>query len=350
MGWWSRIKRAFGIGRAEAWGEPPPNEREPVWELVIRDMRARDRFGRAKYGTPLQAFNGRNVLKDIYEEDLDRIAYLRQLLEEQRMGEEVNEVGPPTLRVGARGLADLINENARLMARVDELLASNSRLVEERRDVDINGQVRQFFVIAEQAMGTHPHVPKQAVTRFRARLVAEEFIELMEAIFAESAYLPTAGEEVKLAFIRDLLMSYVDEARIELDLPKMADACADVDYVVAGMRVAFGIDGRPIMRAVHAANMAKQGGPIRPSDGKRMKPEGWTPPDIVGELVKQGWSPCSVCEQRDAEFGGLCAECDADAHGERDELDRVRNLPVKEVRMGNIHDHIAEDIDREVMG
>lgn len=25
------------------------------------------------------------------------------------------------------------------------------------------------------------------------------------------------------------------------------------------------------------------------ADGKHMKPEGWTPPDVAGELVKQGW-------------------------------------------------------------
>lgn len=39
---------------------------------------------------------------------------------------------------------------------------------------------------------------------------------------------------------------------------------------------------------VHRANMTKATGPIAPN-GKRMKPPGFRPPDIVGELKKQGW-------------------------------------------------------------
>jgi hypothetical protein len=65
--------------------EPPPkqNESTPVWELVIADMRERDHVGRAKYGTPLQAGNGRNPLIDAYQEALDLAVYLRQAIKEQ---------------------------------------------------------------------------------------------------------------------------------------------------------------------------------------------------------------------------------------------------------------------------
>ena len=65
-------------------GEPPPvpNTNKPVWELVIEDMEARNKFGIEKYGTPLQANNGRNALKDAYEEVLDLAVYLRQAMEE----------------------------------------------------------------------------------------------------------------------------------------------------------------------------------------------------------------------------------------------------------------------------
>ena len=38
---------------------PKPNAGTPIWELVIADMRERDRIGRERYGTPLQAHNGR---------------------------------------------------------------------------------------------------------------------------------------------------------------------------------------------------------------------------------------------------------------------------------------------------
>ncbi len=61
---------------------PLPNDSIPIWELVIEDMRQRDNIGRAKYGTPLQAHNGRNALFDAYQEALDLVVYLRQLIEE----------------------------------------------------------------------------------------------------------------------------------------------------------------------------------------------------------------------------------------------------------------------------
>lgn len=63
---------------------PTPNVSTPIWELVIADMRERDRVGRERYGTPLQAHNGRDALQDAYEEALDLAVYLRQAIEEKR--------------------------------------------------------------------------------------------------------------------------------------------------------------------------------------------------------------------------------------------------------------------------
>lgn len=59
--------------------EPAPaaNATPPIWDLVIADMRARDAFGRKKYGTPLQAGNGRRMLVDAYQEVLDLAVYVR---------------------------------------------------------------------------------------------------------------------------------------------------------------------------------------------------------------------------------------------------------------------------------
>lgn len=83
--------------------QPPPkqNDAPAVWDLVIldvgkgfphadprrveavlADMRERDKIGRERYSTPLQAHNGRNARIDAYQEALDCVAYLRQCLEE----------------------------------------------------------------------------------------------------------------------------------------------------------------------------------------------------------------------------------------------------------------------------
>src|SRR5690349_14083545 len=51
-------------------------------DQVVDDMRERDRVGRERYGTPLQAGNGRNHLVDAYQELLDYAVYLRTHLEE----------------------------------------------------------------------------------------------------------------------------------------------------------------------------------------------------------------------------------------------------------------------------
>jgi hypothetical protein len=66
--------------------EPPPaaNNSTPIWEMVIADMQERDRVGRQRYGTPLQANNGRDALLDAYQEALDLVVYLRQAIEERQ--------------------------------------------------------------------------------------------------------------------------------------------------------------------------------------------------------------------------------------------------------------------------
>ncbi len=90
--------------------EPPPiaNDKPAVWDLVIADvttdnnsgnprlhrlmihalvvdMRERNRIGTEKYGTPLQADNGRDALVDAYQEALDLCAYLRQCVAEGKI-------------------------------------------------------------------------------------------------------------------------------------------------------------------------------------------------------------------------------------------------------------------------
>jgi hypothetical protein len=51
--------------------------------MVLADMAARDAEGRRKYGVPLQPHNGRDALRDAYEEALDLCVYLRQALYER---------------------------------------------------------------------------------------------------------------------------------------------------------------------------------------------------------------------------------------------------------------------------
>ena len=65
--------------------EPAPikSNQPAIWDLVMKDIRERDEYGQKKYSTRLQPFNGRDALIDAYQEALDLIVYLRQLIYER---------------------------------------------------------------------------------------------------------------------------------------------------------------------------------------------------------------------------------------------------------------------------
>lgn len=63
--------------------DPVPNDKPAVWPLVMVDMASRDNLGRKRYGTALQPFNGRDNLRDAYEEALDLAVYLRAAIYER---------------------------------------------------------------------------------------------------------------------------------------------------------------------------------------------------------------------------------------------------------------------------
>jgi CobQ-like glutamine amidotransferase family enzyme len=62
--------------------DPMPNDSRFISDMVIEDMAKRAEFGLRKYGTKLQAHNGRDALQDAYEEVLDLCVYLKQRLVE----------------------------------------------------------------------------------------------------------------------------------------------------------------------------------------------------------------------------------------------------------------------------
>lgn len=113
--------------------------------------------------------------------------------------------------------------------------------------------VRKFWEIGHpDKVKTKPEIPKLEIQRLNMHLIKEEWEELQDAV------------EV-------------------CDLVEMADAMADLIYVIVGMAVTHGIPLEEVFAEVHRTNMAKfpEGKVLRrASDGKVMKPEGWRPPDI----------------------------------------------------------------------
>lgn len=79
------------------------------------------------------------------------------------------------------------------------------------------------------------------------------------------------------------------------DMVKMVDGLIDLLYVTYGTLVEMGCDPEMLADEVHRSNMAKlgpDGKPLARTDGKALKPPGWTPPDIEGVLEKMGFDTC----------------------------------------------------------
>lgn len=89
--------------------------------------------------------------------------------------------------------------------------------------------------------------------------------------------------ELRAALIREEAEETV-AAILRGDIVEAIDGMCDLLCVTYGTAEEFGVDLAPFWAEVHRSNMAKAGGPVR-GDGKRLKPEGWQPPDIAGVLA-----------------------------------------------------------------
>ena len=73
------------------------------------------------------------------------------------------------------------------------------------------------------------------------------------------------------------------EAFLAKDMVEIADACADLKWVIEGLEHTLNIPQQDVWDEVARSNLQKIGadGKVhKREDGKVMKPEGWTPPDI----------------------------------------------------------------------
>lgn len=148
---------------------------------------------------------------------------------------------------------------------------------------NIREQVMEFHKVSGQVDPKIPTIPNDEKIRLRARLISEEFIEALESLFVNDILLTT---------IKNNLNELISTSKIDVDLVEFIDALGDLDYVIEGSRLAFGIIGEPIANEIQRSNMSKfpNGVVLRRADGKIIKPESWSPPDIKKELLKQGWN------------------------------------------------------------
>lgn len=141
-------------------------------------------------------------------------------------------------------------------------------ILRKKKPPTMTEKVRQFH--EQMGLETKGKTTDGALLNLRLDLVLEEMQELVEA----------AG------FRSD------DKLGIKLsekpDPVEMLDAMADLVYVTVGWAVSHGWDFEEAFRRVHASNMTKipKDGKIKyREDGKVLKPDTFTPPDLE-DLVK----------------------------------------------------------------
>ena len=157
---------------------------------------------------------------------------------------------------------------------VEAQLAQGQRIVQRLGGApladtsELHNQVTEFHRAFHHPIRETPGPISEDRVRFRARLIAEEFFETLAAMFGKRSPL------VLLEHLESSTLHFIEAAEVIVNLPEFVDGCADLDYVVEGSRIEFGVNGTPIAREVHRANMSKLGGGKR-EDGKSLKPAGW---------------------------------------------------------------------------
>jgi len=96
--------------------------------------------------------------------------------------------------------------------------------------------------------------------------------------------------ELRIKLLREEVEEYAEAARAG-DLVEVLDALADIGYILAGTILNHGMQNiyDDAFDEVHRSNMAKlvDGKVLRREDGKVMKPQGWTPPQLAQFVTKE---------------------------------------------------------------
>lgn len=123
---------------------PTPNDKQPIQDMVIEDILERKEHGIRKYGTPVQAGNGRDMLLDAYEEVMDLAVYLRGALEEGKEFEvesrsyaeyRIIDQNGVTYDVGVRRSIEQVYESLRHGDKLQERYVTTTRRFEWRDEL-----------------------------------------------------------------------------------------------------------------------------------------------------------------------------------------------------------------------
>ena len=125
--------------------------------------------------------------------------------------------------------------------------------------------------------------------------VMRALVEFHRAYDCPIRYQPTAVPDertLRLELLREEWGEYVSAASLG-DVVEVADALADMVYVIFGTALSYGIDLPAVLAEVHRSNMSKLGAdgkPVLREDGKVMKGPGYSRPNVAASI----WPPDGV--------------------------------------------------------
>ena len=149
--------------------------------------------------------------------------------------------------------------------------------VGEREGDDPEALVRRFHHVYGLPVQTDGASLERKSLHMRMSLIAEEFVELVGAVYGQAA-----RTEAESGYHRAVAVD--DGTR---DTVEAADALADLVYVIYGMALETGIDLPAVLAEVQRSNMSKLGAdgkPIYREDGKVLKGPGYFAPDVAEVL------------------------------------------------------------------
>ena len=152
--------------------------------------------------------------------------------------------------------------------------------VGEREGDDPEALVRRFHHVYGLPVQTDGASLERESLGMRMSLIAEEFAELVGAVYGQAA-----RDEIESSYRRAVAAD--DGAR---DTVEAADALADLVYVIYGMALETGIDLAAVLAEVQRSNMSKlgvDGRPVHREDGKVLKGPDYFPPDVEAVLRRR---------------------------------------------------------------
>jgi predicted HAD superfamily Cof-like phosphohydrolase len=149
--------------------------------------------------------------------------------------------------------------------------------------------VREFTSGAGQPTPDYPCVMENADVIFLTKMILDETMELMATILP-----PKESKNIMKKLIdesKDIPQEKYEEGEEYKKIADQADALVDIYYYSLNAACKKGINLSSIFNVVHSANMDKRD-PItnkflKREDGKIIKPKGWKPPDVEGEIKRQ---------------------------------------------------------------